>query len=301
MLKMYEPSAYPGGSAAYWESNWQDVDFDQALRFCEVDPLRPLFERCALAGARMLEGGCGPGYYVTHYGARGVTSVGLDFAVSPLVRLRRRDPAAALCAGDVKALPFRNESFDVYYSGGVVEHFENGCEQALHECRRVLRRNGVLLISVPYFSPLRRALCWIRPRWRPVAAAATEAAPADNLKFFQYAYRRVEFERLLHDAGLRVRSVMPYSVMWGLFEVPGIQAAIRRTARRRPSRPGRPPAAVSGGGGGRASLLKRIVVSEDKSLPIAGPLVTAAGWLFANMIMFECVRDDREPAVAVRS
>ena len=50
--------------------------------------------------------------------------VGLDFAREWLTSIHRESPALPLCVGDVGALPFRDGAFDLYYSGGVVEHFE---------------------------------------------------------------------------------------------------------------------------------------------------------------------------------
>ncbi len=102
----------------------------------------------------MLEGGCGRGQYVAYQSSRGVRVVGLDFALETLVAVHRRCEALLFCSEDVSELPFRNCSFDVYFSGGVVEHFEVGAYQVLNEARRVLPPNGTLLISVPYLSPL---------------------------------------------------------------------------------------------------------------------------------------------------
>ena len=72
MLKMYHQRAHKGDSPDLWEENWENDNFEEALRFCETDPLRALFERYARPGMAMLEGGCGHGQYVAYYGARGV-------------------------------------------------------------------------------------------------------------------------------------------------------------------------------------------------------------------------------------
>src|SRR5947207_14256799 len=143
MLKMYSShTTQIGGSPEFWEENWADQVSEPQLRFCAADPLKPLFERYTHSGAVMLEGGCGMGQYVFYYAARGVRVVGLDFAGRTLACVHARYPNLTLCAGDVSALPFRDNSFDTYYSGGVVEHFEAGAEKALYEARRVLRPGG---------------------------------------------------------------------------------------------------------------------------------------------------------------
>jgi SAM-dependent methyltransferase len=50
--------------------------------------------------------------------------------------------------GDVRNLPYDNDSFDVVYSGGVIEHFE-GTEDAISEMFRVTKHGGTLYIGVP--------------------------------------------------------------------------------------------------------------------------------------------------------
>jgi hypothetical protein len=61
MLKVYQGGHISGDSAAFWESNWSEDRLEDAVRFCAIDPLRPLFERYAPPRSRMLEGGCGQG------------------------------------------------------------------------------------------------------------------------------------------------------------------------------------------------------------------------------------------------
>src|SRR5438445_1830908 len=104
---MYHADAEMGGSAIFWEHAWSDDSYNDALRFCEIDPLGPVLQRYAKSGCRMLEGGCGRGQYVVYYRARGCRVVGLDFARDALARLRVRQPNLPLCVGDVSALPFQ--------------------------------------------------------------------------------------------------------------------------------------------------------------------------------------------------
>src|SRR5215210_2043429 len=153
MLKMYHEQAHTGSTPDFWEANWENTEFETAVRFCPTDPMRPLFEKYSRPGTLMLEGGCGIGNYLAYYGARGRRVIGLDFAFNTLKKLHSRLENLSLCCGDVSSLPFADETFDLYYSGGVVEHFEGGADRALAEARRVLKPDGILLISVPYFSP----------------------------------------------------------------------------------------------------------------------------------------------------
>jgi SAM-dependent methyltransferase len=327
MLKMYHRHAEPGGSAAYWEAFGSEGTLADRLRFCDVDPLRPLFLRYVTPGALMLEGGCGRGQYVAYYSARGATVIGLDFAREWLSAIHTEAPALRLCAGDVGALPFMSGTFDVYYSGGVVEHFESGADRALAEARRVLKPDGVLLISVPYFNPLRRALRFVkRGEWRRVASAALDAGHGGRGRFYQYAYTVREFDRLLASAGLRVMATQGYAILWGLYDIGGIRWMVDRfgpakaglqlgdgsrsvltprpvpesrsvlTPRPVPeSRSVLTPRPVPDDNGHEphASLLKRLLVAEDAGVPVAGWLVKAGRWACANMMMYVCTPEPR--------
>ncbi len=294
---MYHRHVESGASAAYWEGFGSDGTLADRLRFCDVDPLRPLFLRYLRRGATMLEGGCGRGQYVAYYSARGIKVVGLDFARERLTSIHRESPDLPLCAGDVGALPFCDGTFDLYYSGGVVEHFEGGAERALGEARRVLKPGGTLLISVPYYSPMRRALALARSsQWRRVSRPAVDVTDAGGRQFYQYAYTAPEFSRMLTAAGLHIVGTQGYAIAWGLYDVDAIRrlaawferrdrstkraSAVGVVASHDPRDPAAPPTSLS--------LLKRLAVAEDATVPGAGWLVRAGRWACANMMMYIC-------------
>lgn len=291
---MYHERSHSGNSPDFWDENWAASHFEDSVRFCVVDPLRPLFEKYLRPDSLMLEGGCGMGNYITYYSARGFKVVGVDFAQKALSTLHVRQPGLMLAGGDVSQLPFPEMTFDAYYSGGVVEHFEGGAEAALGEARRVLKDDGVLLISVPYFNPLRRFLAPLRKNeWRVVKQSETNGNSIPGKKFFQYAYKPAEFEGMLSKAGLRTLERQPYAVIWGLSEIPFLRIGDGEfpsaPAKKRPEeiklvdvgeliqeRPG--------------SLLKRLAVNEDATVPVLGLGVRMLRWLAANMMMYVCKR-----------
>jgi SAM-dependent methyltransferase len=301
MLKMYRAGSQSGGSPELWEETWNEGNLQEAARFCRIDPLRPLFERYARPGGLMLEGGCGLGQYVAHYSARGVQVVGLDFAQFTLSRLLAYDPSLMVCAGDVAALPFPDNTFDLYYSGGVVEHFEEGAEKALREARRVLRSSGVLLISVPYFNPLRRAVSIFKKSDRKRVALSNKDIfdKYKEKRFWQYAYTKREFKSLLKEAGLTVISTQGYAIVFGLYELPFVAQAFETASKRKPVNTAGNGEPVIGkidikidGAEPEPSLLKRLVVNEDASVPVAGAFIRVLRETCANMMMYVCLRDD---------
>lgn len=301
MLKMYHRKEHHGGTSKYWEENWKGTSFEESVRFCEVDPLRSFFERHLKSGDLMLEGGCGVGQYVAFYADRGVKAVGFDFERVALSKLHEHRPALPLCAGDVAHLPFRDGSFDCYYSGGIVEHFEDGADAALREARRVLRPKGVLLITVPYFSPFRQLLS-LKSNGNTKRVSSPQVdkdAEPGGVTFFQYAYTADEFKSQLTGAGFHVVATRRFSILWGLYEVPLLRRFVESWMQKRGSRVDGAGIDVTRKSEGvhevaenvKPSLLKRLVVGEDLTLPVLGWLVRMLGWGCANMILYVCDRE----------
>lgn len=293
---MYQAySEHAGNSPDFWEENWAASQFEESVRFMTVDPLRPLFEKYLRPDSLMLEGGCGMGNYIAYYAARGFDVTGLDFAQRALRTLRIRQPELKLIGGDVSNLPFPDKTFDLYYSGGVVEHFESGAEESLREARRVLKDDGILLISVPYYNPLRRMLAPFRKSdWRSVDASKAESSGIHGKQFFQYAYRNDEFTKMLSNAGLETLKTQGYAVLWGLQELPflNLSGASEFPAGQSDESPNEPVFVdvKSLAADRQKSLIKRLVVCEDDSVPLLGLGVRFMRWSVANMMMYVCRR-----------
>lgn len=183
-----------------WADHWQALNFDRMLALARQGHL---FDREAILLRHLprrgciLEAGCGTGRYVLALRARGYDVIGLDYDLRTLRAARPHLPAGALHAGDGFALPYAAGSFSAVLSFGVVEHDRRGPEAMLCELARVLACGGVLILAVPYFNPLRRVKAALGLYPRPAAALPPE-------RFYQYAFRRAEFRRVLESGGFRV-------------------------------------------------------------------------------------------------
>lgn len=294
---MYLKQSHAGNTPDFWEENWEKSQFEESVKFCRIDPLCPLFEKYSQKGSLVLEGGCGLGQYAAFYTLEGRRVVGLDFAQQTLKDLRRRQNHLELCAGDVSELPFADKTFDLYFSNGVVEHFEGGAEKALKEARRVLKKDGVLLISVPYISPLRRILLPLKKaEWRKVIEPEIDRGEVfEGKKFFQYAYLTNEFEKMLSEADLQVVEKQGYSVIWGLYDIPFLnkngKSEVQKTSVKKTSKETDPVDVREIVKNEPVALLKRLVVSEDATIPILGLGVKFMRWFSANLMMYVCTRD----------
>ncbi|GCL63485.1 class I SAM-dependent methyltransferase [Pseudaquabacterium pictum] len=175
-----------GATPAYWDRKWSSAPvavYDAAA----VRPYIATTRRWLPPQSRLLEGGCGNGGKMAALLDAGYQVTGIDYAEATVARLQSARPGWDVRVGDVFRLDQPDASYDGYWSFGVIEHFWDGYQGLLAEAGRVLRPGGMLFLTFPALSPLRRtkaALRLYRP-W-PVAdgtGAAATAAPADFYQF----------------------------------------------------------------------------------------------------------------------
>ena len=104
-----------------------------------------------VAGRRVLDAASGEGYGTSILATAGAASVvGID--VDPAVVAHARDRyGLEFRDGDVCQLPFPDEEFDFVVSFETIEHVPDP-ERALDEFARVLRPDGLLMVSTPNAS-----------------------------------------------------------------------------------------------------------------------------------------------------
>ena len=119
-----------------------------------------------------LEYGCGSAGMSVYLAARGFRAVATDINLEAVHVARANweengSPTAetpfATAAADAFHLPFRDSSFDIVMSYGLLEHFDRGAlTESLHETRRLLRPGGVFLGDIAHgaFS-VRKVGTWL--------------------------------------------------------------------------------------------------------------------------------------------
>lgn len=105
-------------------------------------------ERVSLEpGQHVLDIGCGTGVFLGLVAARGADPHGID-ASEPLIDLaRRRLPEADLRVGDMEALPFGDDTFDLV-TGFTSFFFANDMTAALREAGRVAKPGAPVVVQV---------------------------------------------------------------------------------------------------------------------------------------------------------
>ena len=100
----------------------------------------------------VLDVGCGTGFFLIGFSKLGykVTGIEIDEVRTKLAKnyCKKYGSDARIITSDAKKLKFRDESFDIVFSHGTIEHFPE-TEQAVGETYRVLKEDGVAMISVP--------------------------------------------------------------------------------------------------------------------------------------------------------
>ena len=137
--------------------------------------------------------------WAAHQGAR---AFGIDISEPTVVQARaaftRESGPLRAAAADVRALPFRDASFDAIYSMGTIEHFDE-TEQAVKEMARVLKPGGRAIIGVPnrhdpFLRPLLatvlQAVGTLRIRLRKILFAAGAAGRCSNARGSAWRRRR---------------------------------------------------------------------------------------------------------------
>ena len=126
------------------------------------------------AGLRILDVGCGDAALVVALAQRGALVTGVDVDPSVLSAGRARAAASgvapALMQGDIRALPFADDSFDVVLAVTVL-CFVDDAARAVREMARVLRPGGRLVIGElgrwNLWAAKRRMSGWLGSRvWR---------------------------------------------------------------------------------------------------------------------------------------
>jgi SAM-dependent methyltransferase len=96
---------------------------------------------------RMLDFGCGDGFFCSLAAGCGVVDVGLDVAGSRLCAAREAGVYKAVVEYDGRCIPFADGYFQTVISNSVLEHVRD-LEVILHEIQRVLKPGGTLLTTV---------------------------------------------------------------------------------------------------------------------------------------------------------
>jgi SAM-dependent methyltransferase len=136
----------------HWDDFWKrDRDLDEIY---DNDGRIPeeVLNRMDIAGSIVMEVGAATARDSVTLAENGAVAVALDYSHEALRLAReaavRKGASLLLVCGDALALPFKDNSFDLVFHQGVLEHFRDPAP-LLNENVRVLKRSGQVLVDVP--------------------------------------------------------------------------------------------------------------------------------------------------------
>lgn len=148
----------------------------QSIYACQhprIDLPAAVLDLAALRGDETIaDVGCGNGAYIAELSRRGHAGpvLGIDLSTGMLDAARRRVPAAALAAGDVAALPVRDQAASLTLAAHMLYHVPDPLA-AVRELRRVTRPDGQAVVVLNGDSHLREL--------RDLIAAALQITTSD--------------------------------------------------------------------------------------------------------------------------
>lgn len=172
-MKYYDPShnrlvfIEKQATPEFWDDHWDAKNLREIIISGGNDRFILDTTKKYLNTGRVLEGGCGVGSKVYALYNHGYDAYGVDFATKTVGKINASVPDLKILPADVMHLPFRSSTFDGYWSLGVIEHFYAGYGPIADEMARVLKPEGILFLTFPFMSLLRRlkAKAGLYPQW----------------------------------------------------------------------------------------------------------------------------------------
>jgi len=161
---------------------------------------------------KVLDAGCGEGFYLMLLDkVYGCQVLGLDNDPKILERAKKwvkEKSNIKFAVGDVTNLPFENESFDKIILSEVLEHVPED-RKALSEIYRVLKKDGILGITVPNHN---YPLLWDPLNWIREHLGLGHFSPESGFfggiwAMHRRLYHFSEIRKLVEDAGFRIEKM----------------------------------------------------------------------------------------------
>ncbi len=219
----------------------EDADYDldsessdrELWRWCHRNALDWLVQR-GLNGQRLLDIGCGNGFFVSRARGMGFDAYGVDFNHKTIERgAKRFGLERYLSTRRVEDLAKANDRFDVVSLFDVVEHLQDPAD-ALAAAASVVPPGGHLMVAVPNANMVWRPSVDFPPhhlsRFTPAALARLVERHGFSVV---HASEEMSTSQLIRNAvGSMFRRPAGDSLRGGTFRAPGTVASLKRLATR---------------------------------------------------------------------
>lgn len=194
-------------SARRWESNYKKKGFS-----VRKDILQELLPAGHLAGQNWLDAGCGTGTLARFLAeVKGCNTLGVDASAEMIANCVPARNTEFRQIKDICETGLPDATFDGVVCSSVLEYVSDP-RAALVELWRLLKPNGLLLVSVPNAHPIARwpilTIYWLTKRlgrWRWF----------QFLDYSKHSYSELRFCRLLNSCGFGVEAVRTFGETLG--------------------------------------------------------------------------------------
>lgn len=107
--------------------------------------------------SKVLDIGCGVGFYSNLLRSSGYNVIGMDISEEMLKEAKKRYPHIEFICNSIESTSFKNDSFDAIIAIEVIEHVFD-IHKSLLEINRILRKDAYLILTVPYHGLIKNIL-----------------------------------------------------------------------------------------------------------------------------------------------
>jgi SAM-dependent methyltransferase len=137
------------------DANLTRFDSNDYAKNVENHPYHRLLNKPALLslmprlkGLRVLDAGCGTGWFTEYFATEGASVTGLDISEQMVERTKARVPTATVIQANLAdPLKLENELFDLILSSLTLQYLESWT-LTFNEFNRILKANGIFIFSV---------------------------------------------------------------------------------------------------------------------------------------------------------
>lgn len=178
--------------------------------------LNVLSQNHLIKDKKILDLGSGIGIMALAFKYLGGDSVGLDKFIFPeeenyykisnsedLSEIWKKNELKILKADITETLPFNDESFDVITCDATIEHLDNAPRDLFLEARRVLKQDGMFLVTTPNLTNLLRRIRFVfgvSPHWDILEFWNA----GQNFKGHRREFTAEELKKMLIWSGFRI-------------------------------------------------------------------------------------------------
>jgi 2-polyprenyl-6-hydroxyphenyl methylase/3-demethylubiquinone-9 3-methyltransferase len=194
-------------SAPSWESNYKKKGFS-----VRKDILLELLPARDLAGQNWLDAGCGTGTLARFLAeVKGCSTLGVDASAEMIANCVPARNTEFRQIRDICETGLPNAAFDGVLCSSVLEYLAEP-SAALIELRRLLKPNGLLLVSVPNAHPI---ALWPQVTMHRLTKSLGRWRQNAFLDYSKHSFSESGFRHLLRDCGFRVEAVRQYGGPFG--------------------------------------------------------------------------------------